>query len=422
MAKSLKILWLKSGPLYPLDTGGKIRTHCMLTEINKNHQVTYLALKEQQRPLHKDEEKSPYATLKKWIPWRQARTGSLQFFFQLFTNFFFSTQPFALAKYQSASMCEAILQHDASGEFDLIICDFLSSAPNFRAIHNQLKTPTLLFQHNVESQIWKRLATSKSNIFSQFYFILQYRRMCRWERKLSHLFNGIIAVSPNDAEFFLEFYHLKNILGAVPTGVDVDFFRPIPPLQPSFPKEGTTARQAASPRIAFLGSMDWMPNIECVQYFITRVLPLIHQILPDTRFIVIGRDPAPSIQSLVKKHPLVELTGTVDDIRPHVQACDHMVVPLHAGGGTRIKIFEAMAMGVPVVSTTIGAEGLPVTHGHDILIANRAQSLADASIKLIQNPDFARKLSTNARLKVERDHSWQAVSEQFIELCQTLIK
>jgi glycosyltransferase involved in cell wall biosynthesis len=441
MSASLKILWLKSGPLYPLDTGGKIRTHAMLTEISKAHQVTYLAFKEEKRPLHTDEEQAPYAIRKSWIPWQEAASGSPKFFLQLFINFFFSSLPYALAKYQSSAMSDQIAKFDACGDFDLIICDFLSPAPNFRPIHSKLRTPTILFQHNIESQIWKRLATTKSNIFSQVYFILQYRRMFRWERRLSQRFDGIITVSPNDTEFCREYYRLQNVLGAVPTGVNVDFFRPSPPtcpssdlhpataglhpdkqpIRPSSRDRGTTARQAASHRIAFLGSMDWMPNIECVQYFITHVLPLIHNTQPDALFYVIGRDPAPAIRELAKNHPSVELTGTVDDIRPHLQSCGLMVVPLHAGGGTRIKIFEAMAMGIPVVSTTIGAEGLPVTHGEDILIANSDHDLAEACLQLMGDPSFAQKIATSAREKVERDHSWHAVSEHFIELCRTVI-
>ncbi|MCF6311081.1 MAG: glycosyltransferase family 4 protein [Verrucomicrobiales bacterium] len=405
MTNSLKILWVKSGPLYPLDTGGKIRTHAMLSEINKDHKVTYLAFKENDSSLHHDEETAPYAIQKSWIPWREAATGTVKFFLQLFNNLLFSSLPYALAKYQAAGMSSKILKLDASGDFDLIICDFLSSAPNFRAIHSQLKTPTVLFQHNIESQIWKRLATSKRNVISQAYFSLQYRRMFRWERKLSLLFDGIITVSQNDADFCKEAYHLNNIIGAVPTGVNIVFFSP---------KETAAPKPA---RIAFLGSMDWMPNIECVQYFVAKVLPLIHTVQPELSFYVIGRNPAPVICELTKNHRSVELTGTVDDIRPHLQSCNLMIVPLHAGGGTRIKIFEAMAMGIPVVSTTIGAEGLPVTHGKDILIANRDQDLADACLQLLQNPDLAKKIAIAGREKVEQDHSWHAVSEQFIKLC-----
>lgn len=413
MGNALKILWLKSGPLYPLDTGGKIRTHSMLEEISENHQVTYLAYKEESQPLHKDEEEAEYATFKSWISWKEASTGSLKFFLQLLYNFFFSSLPFALAKYQSSSMSDEIAKLDSSGEYDLIICDFLSSAPNFRSIHSQLRTPAILFQHNVESQIWKRLATSQSNLISQSYFFLQYRRMFRWERKLSRLFAGIITVSPNDAEFCKEEYRLKNILGAVPTGVNVDYFQP---------SHDSPMNSSSKPRIAFLGSMDWMPNIECVQYFINRVLPLVQKEQPDTQFIVIGRDPAPAIRELAKNHPSIELTGTVDDIRPHLQSCALMVVPLHAGGGTRIKIFESMALGIPVVSTTIGAEGLPVTHGEDILIANSDQGLANACLQLLENTDLSAKIASTGRQKVEQDHSWHAVSEQFIELCNTVIK
>ena len=137
------------------------------------------------------------------------------------------------------------------------------------------------------------------------------------------------------------------------------------------------------------------------------------------QFYIVGRNPATAVKKLGSL-PGLHVVGTVEDIRPHLQSCDFMVVPLRAGGGTRIKIFEAMAMGVPVVSTTIGAEGLPVTHGENILIANSDQELADACLTLLTNPALAKNISSAARKKVEKDHSWKAVSKQFIDLCESV--
>jgi glycosyltransferase involved in cell wall biosynthesis len=168
--------------------------------------------------------------------------------------------------------------------------------------------------------------------------------------------------------------------------------------------------------IGFLGSMDWMPNIECVHHFVRDIFPDVLARHPDARFVVIGREPAPSLQRLAAEDERIILTGTVDDVRPCLDRCEVLVVPLRSGGGTRIKIFEAMAQGVPVVSTTIGAEGLPVRDGETILLADDPAAFAKAVGDLLESPVLREHLSDHARDLLVRDHSWTAVAETFIRL------
>ncbi|MEM9017889.1 MAG: glycosyltransferase, partial [Verrucomicrobiota bacterium] len=356
---SLRILWVKSGPLLPLNTGGRRRTHAMLEHLAKRHEVTYLANLAEGQLLDPGEEGSPYAKEKIWIPSREPAEGSVAYLAEALCNLLFSTRPLVLDRYENPKLRERLLELDGSGRFDLVICDFLTPAVSFD--FDQLATPAILFQHNVEAQIWKRLAREKKNLATQLYFRDQYSRMFEAERLLSEKFESVITVSPEDAERCREDYGLSNVLGAVATGVDTDFFRPPERAAP------------ASGRIGFLGSMDWMPNIECVHYFVREILPRVRKNLPEARFRVIGRNPASSVRRLGEEDHGIEITGTVEDVRLHLDQCDLVVVPLQSGGGTRIKIFEAMAQGVPVVSTTIGAEGLPVKDGTDILIADSAE-------------------------------------------------
>jgi glycosyltransferase involved in cell wall biosynthesis len=167
--------------------------------------------------------------------------------------------------------------------------------------------------------------------------------------------------------------------------------------------------------------MDWMPNIECVHHFVRDIFPRLLATRPDARLLVIGRDPAPSLQKLAAENDRVILTGTVDDVRPRLDRCEVLVVPLRSGGGTRIKIFEAMAQGVPVVSTTIGAEGLPVVHGESILIADEAEAFADAVLTLLQSPEARGALATHARELLVRSYSWESVTANFLDLCLSCI-
>ena len=407
MGSPLRILWVKSGPLFPLNTGGRRRTHAMLTALTKEHRVTWLAGLPEGQELDSRESSDPYAHEKIWIPTHESEKGSLRFFFEVFRNFVTSPLPFVLDRYRNRKIQEKVAELDQSGVFDLIICDFLTPAVHFQ--HQSRKTPALLFQHNVESQIWKRLAQEKSNPISRWYFNQQFRRMWKAERNLSAQFDGVITVSPEDAEFCRHEYGLINILGAVPTGVDTDFFHP------------PGKRMPEPDLIGFLGSMDWMPNIECVQHFARDIFPAIRSRHPQTRFRIIGRDPSPTVRRLADEDSSIEVTGTVDDVRTHLDACQLLVVPLRSGGGTRIKIFEALAQGVPVVSTTIGAEGLPVTHERDILIADSPENFAACVLRLLDEPTTAERLSTNAREKLVAEHSWESVTHSFVELSRRLL-
>lgn len=400
----MRILWVKTGPLLPLDTGGKRRTHAMLTEISKDHKVTYLSLLPEGSVLDPREEADPYASQKIWVNVNIPAKHSPLFWMDLAWNSLLSSQPYALHKYDAAPLRKKLRELTRPNEFDLIICDFLAPALNFLDL--TFTCPTVLFQHNIEAQIWQRLASSQSSALKRWYLGLQHRRMHHWEARLSTLFDGVITVSPEDAELARTHYTLSNVLGHVPTGVDVDEFTPAPQI---------TAQRPFT--IGFLGSMDWMPNIDAVLYFTQEILPSVRAQWPESRFKVIGRSPPARIKELAIKDPFVQVTGTVDSIQPHVHGCDVIVVPLKAGGGTRIKIYEAMAMGVPVVSTSIGAEGLSIQHGEDILIADTSADFAKAIVGLAEDPVKRRAIAESARQKVKTQHSWTAATRRFMELC-----
>lgn len=401
----MNLLWVKSGALLPADTGGRKRTLAMLREISRaGHRLTFLALKPEGMVILREEMVDDYAEDKIWVDWKEPRRGSINFFWGLLRNFVFSSQPYVLDKYVSAAWRAAIAAQ--AGKVDLVVCDFLTPAPNFSGL--KLPVPVVLFQHNIESQIWKRLADTAGNFINRLYLRGQYQRMKIWEARLSEDFDGVITVSPDDAEFCRSEYALTNVLGDVPTGVDVSVFA-APSLE-------------AGLCVGFLGSMDWMPNVEGVLWFASHVLPQLRKRWPDLRVKVIGRNPTAAVRQLGADDPLIEVTGTVDEVQPHVHECAVMVVPLMAGGGTRIKIFECMAMGVPVVSTTIGAEGLPVQNGHEILIADGENAFADAVARMLEDRPLARSLAQRARNLMEERYSWQAAASRFMELCQATLK
>tara|TARA_B110000037_G_scaffold53128_1_gene65096 strand:+ start:4100 stop:5020 length:921 start_codon:yes stop_codon:yes gene_type:complete len=291
----------------------------------------------------------------------------------------------------------------ATDLFDLVICDFLFPATNFRNV--RIKAPVILFQHNMEAMIWKRLAESTSNPVKRFYLNIQFRRFDKWEGRLSRIFDGVITVSDDDSSYARRQYKLDNVRGHVPTGVDPGHFAPRKEIL------------ADDNVIGFLGSMDWMANIQAVGYFVEKIYPRIRRAIPGARFVVIGRNPPGSIRNLAKNDGSITVTGSVEDVRPYLKECDLMVVPLLTGGGTRIKILEAMAMGVPVVSTTIGAEGLELEGGVHLEIADDADGFADLTTELLSDTCRRRALADAAHERLVRENGWEFVIDEFLRLC-----
>jgi len=398
LTERYRILWIKTGPLHPLDTGGKLRTYYLLRELASRHDVTFLALNDQNGFPGREGTTGEYCHRFIEVPWKEPQNRGAQLYLNLLGNLF-SSLPYAVQKYRSARMRTEIGK--AAASCDLIICDFLIPAVN---LNMDLKIPKLLFQHNVESTIWERRCRLQESLYGRLYFRVQWKRMLRFERAACSLFDGVVTVSPNDTKKLREGMRLTNVLGDVPAGVDTDYFRP----QPELRRPG---------HIVFTGSMDWMPNEDAVFYFVREIYPRIKAIMPGVFFTVVGRRPSARLRALQGTDPSLRITGTVEDIRPYTASASVMVVPLRIGGGTRIKIFESMAMGVPVVSTAIGAEGLPVSDGGDILIADKPEDFARSTVSVLKNGWLAETISSNALRLVRTRHSWEAVSR----VCESYI-
>ena len=225
--------------------------------------------------------------------------------------------------------------------------------------------------------------------------------MLRFEEAALARFDLVLAVSDADRRTFSRLYpgSLRTPVHIVQTGVDTSYFRP-----------SSEAPERA--HLVFTGSMDWLPNEDGMLFFCREILPRIRRAEPDVTLSIIGRAPTPAVRRLADEHG-IEVTGRVDDVRPHVGRGSVYVVPLRIGGGTRLKIFEAMSMGKAVVSTTIGAEGLPVTDGQDIVIADRPEAFADATVRLIRNNEQRRALERAARRLMADRYDWSAVAEDF---------
>jgi glycosyltransferase involved in cell wall biosynthesis len=168
--------------------------------------------------------------------------------------------------------------------------------------------------------------------------------------------------------------------------------------------------------------MDWLPNEDAMQYFINDVMPLVRQAIPDLRLTIVGRSPYPSLVELAQRDPNIAVTGRVDDVRPYIEEATAFIVPIRIGGGTRLKIYEAMAMEKPVISTTVGAEGLPVHDGKELLLADDPKAFADAVVKVLSDSNLATRLGQSAAELVRQNFGWRGVSVNMAQICQTVIE
>jgi sugar transferase (PEP-CTERM/EpsH1 system associated) len=390
----MRILWLKTDLLLPLDKGGKLRTWHLLRHLAGRHDITYLAFAEPGQPAADVEGMRQVASRVETVPRADAPKASLRFYADAAMHLV-DPLPYAVAKYRSVAFRRRLHALLEEGTFDLIVCDFLFPAVN---LPKRLPCPAVIFTHNVESEIWRRHAETKPGVIGRLLYGMQYRRMLRYEGRTLRRFDGVLAVSDADHDTFTRLYPgaLTGPVHVVPTGVDTGYFT------------GSPAGSRTSD-LVFTGSMDWLPNEDAMVYFCNHVLPLIRADAPEVRLSIVGRAPTPAVRKLADD-PAIHVTGRVDDVRPYVSEAAVYIVPLRIGGGTRLKIFEAMAMGRAVVSTTVGAEGLPVKHGEHVMIADDPAAFARAVVRLLRDEDLRQRIGAAARALVVARYDWSAVA------------
>jgi len=399
----VKILWVKAGGLLPLDSGGKIRSYHILRELARHHQITFFGFHaEQDDPVHKELEEIFERVVR--CPLRLPAAKS---FAELrrYASGIFSREPYAIRKYCQPHITAELRKLVQEEKYDVIVCDFLVAAG---VIPWDLPLPKVLFTHNVEALIWKRHYEVARNLLWKLLSWREWQTMSQAEGRYLRTADHVLAVSQTDRDFFTGTVAADK-LTVIPTGVDIEYFQPF-----SSEEENT---------LVFTGSMDWLPNEDGIFYFVEQVLPKIVQEIPTVKLQVVGRKPSPRLQTLAAEHPNeVHLTGWVNDIRPYLGRSAVCIVPLRIGSGTRLKIFEAMAVGKAVVSTTIGAEGLPVRHGAELLLADSPEEFAQSVMMLLRDPAARRKLGYAARELVQRKYGWASVAHEFAMALDRAIK
>jgi polysaccharide biosynthesis protein PslH len=396
----VRILWVKANKLLPVHSGGDIRSFNILRQLAKTEEVTFLSYYDGVRDLHYETE------LEKQLPGSVCICvgKGLQSTWARGWDYVLrlpNGAPYAVSRFASSAVQQSV-QKCLSQKPDVAICDFLDAAINFPSSPD---VPTILFQHNVESEIWRRHASNGRNWATKLVYSREFSKMLHYEQAAVRRFQHVIAVSEHDKKLMSAWVEPERIT-VVPTGVDTEQFCP------------SSQAGREKPIVVFVGAMDWEPNVDAVKYFCAEVWPQVLARIPQARFRIVGRNPDRRVHGLADNS--VEVTGRVASVIEHLHQAAVVVVPLRIGGGTRLKIYEAMAAGKAVVSTSVGAEGLDVHHGKDIVLADSPDLFAESVVTLLGNPE-ARRRQGEAATELAREYSWPVIGKEFGEVVQQVV-
>jgi polysaccharide biosynthesis protein PslH len=390
---------LMISPTYPLptDTGAKRRVLAFAHQLGQRHDLTLATLREPAVTAIGGD--NGYV-----VPWQEhivdlpgvsrKRTA---------LRAFFSSRTYREVKFKSRKLQFVIATLLKDRRFDVIWVNFLNMAPYLQPRFKQRQSPRLLVldQHNVDEHVRRSLFSSSTSISTRMYAALEMAKAQRLQQRWYPRFDAILSVAPEDLNLTSQYVNPGANLWLAPNGVDVNYFRPVlPPSQP-----------AGRPRLVFGGSMDVIMNQDAVRWFVENVLSLIRQQVPEAEFCIVGRNPPASIRHLADR-PGIRVTGSVLDVREHYGQADVFVVPARFGGGTKLKTLEAMAMSLPVVSTTVGAQGLRVRSGRHLYVADRPEDFAARVVELLAVHRKAREMGREARRLVEKHYSWTSIVGQ----------
>lgn len=398
----MRILWVKPGGLWPANTGGRLRSLHMIEELSRDHHVTVLTTRSEDEdltPLSKRLSRCESVEIFDHFP---PKRRSVRFILSLIRSWF-SRLPVDIIRHTVPKMKREATRRMASGSVDVCVADFLYAVPNAQSSSG---VPVVLFAHNVEYMIWKRLAAVEPGRIRRVLLEVEWRKMRRYERDSCLGADITVAVSGIDCKVLMENAPGSKVTD-VPTGVDIDYFKPS-----DVPEDKNS--------LVFSGSMDWHPNEDAILYFIESILPLIRNQIPQAHLTVVGRNPSAKLIAVAESEN-VNVTGTVEDIRPYLAGAAVYIVPLRVGSGTRLKIMEALAMGKAVVSTTIGAEGLALTSNQHLLIADVPREFSEAVVNLMRDCEQRKYLGVQGRSLVAEHFSWCQVTGHFVEKCREVM-
>lgn len=392
----MRILVLNSEIPFPPITGAQTRTYHLLRSLSAEHDVTLVGFSWNS---HDSPVICSYPVEVIRVPWvpsepyREMYEGSPSASQAAYRHLAYeSAEPWFVSYYKSATM-ESVLAELMSRSLDLILIEHSFMARFLPFLRPDI--PKVLDMHNVHTLMAWRRAREKSGSENDD-LVKEFDRTQSFERTVCSACQLCLCCSNQDAEAARHFLHVEN-LRVIPNGVDTDVM--------------TIGKASVTPGyLLFTGMMNYEPNIEAVRYFVREILPLIRAEVPNVTFHIAGANPSPEVKALAADS--VYIHGSVPDMRPYFHQASVVVVPLLHGGGTRLKILDAAACGKPIVSTSVGAEGLNFVDGRDLLLADSAPGFAQTVVRLLSNPDRQAELSRCAR-RAAGAYDWSEIASEF---------
>jgi glycosyltransferase involved in cell wall biosynthesis len=394
----VKILFLTQVLPYPLDAGPKVRAYYTLRHlVDSGHDLTLVSFIRKSDPPEAIKHLQRYCNRIITVPLQRSRwLDFLALMRSLLTG-----EPLLIARDYNAPMYRQLRALVEQNHFDAIHADQLWMAPYALAARAGAelrgRRPRLILdQHNAVFLIPRRLADQARNPITRLAYRRESACMAAYEARTCLQFDRVVTVTEQDRHYLLQLYkngHQPHFAGVIPICVDI----PSTPV-PRPPSPGS--------EILFIGGMHWPPNADGVEWFTRQILPVIRARIPDACLTAIGKQPPRSLQPDVQAGH-VRLPGYVEHLQPYWGRSGAFVVPLRAGGGMRVKILDAWASGVPVISTTVGAEGLPCSPGQNILLADTADEFAQAVIQVLTDQELAERLSQGGRATLQQYYDWR---------------
>jgi sugar transferase (PEP-CTERM/EpsH1 system associated) len=389
----MRLLVLTPQLPYPPHQGTSLRNFNLIAQLAKRHQVCLLTFLEPDQSL---KEADPLLDRCQWIdtvPVSQ-RSDSLRLRQMLTTR-----RPDMAWRLWSTTFLDRLAKRLAEAPFDVVQIEGIELAPYLPTVRAVQPRPLIVYEgHNAEWILQKRafltdLRTPRRWPAAAYSFV-QWMRLRSYEAEVCRRVDRVVAVSEADRDAILTIAP-EVAVTVVPNGVDLD------------EHTGYTG-PVQSFELVFTGKMDFRPNVDAMLWMGREVWPLIHRHRPQARLAIVGQRPHSRLNAL-RESPGITITGWVADVRPYIGGATVYVAPLRVGGGTRLKLLQAMAMGKAIVATSLGAEGFPVTHGRELLLADSADSFAQAVLALLDDRQQRTQLGKAARGFVEANYGWDAL-------------
>ncbi len=381
---------------YPPTAGNRIRTLNLALRLAARHQITFI--------YHRGGDPEESRSAADYLRGHGIETlgvdhavppqSGLAFYARLAANLA-SPLPYSVASHVGPEMRAAVRSFAATHAVDLWQSE---AAPYFEALRPLAGARKVLMAHNVESLIWERYHETENRRLRKWYIAGQWRKFERFERAAFADATRVVVVSDEDAALVRGRFGAERV-DVVENGIDRDYFGSVEP-----------AREHE--RILFLGGFDWRPNLDAVNQLLDTIFPAVLAVIPTAKLDLVGRNPPESLVRRAREMRNVTLHPNVPDVRPFLARSGVMAVPLRIGGGSRLKILEALATGLPVVSTRVGAEGLHLTAGRDLAVVERVEEMAASLVGCLRDPDAARAMADRGRRIVLESYDWDALADK----------